>query len=161
MFKTNFKLYLQTLLASVKYFLIVIAVMAGGGILLLELFQELPEAVRNALIVGFDPIVGLLVSLKVRISDEDLFDDYVKATDHQKLNIWQDFKLLLRRKHFYLELMAFGTYLLAGFVFLASVLGRDVFHPMLFLLGATFFLMFLIPNILSWLIVHAVYRKKM
>ena len=161
MFKTNFKLYLQTLLASVKYFLIVIAIMAGGGILLQELFQELPEAVSNALIIGFDPLVGFLVSLKVRISDEDLFDDYVKATDHQKLNIWQDFKLLLRRKHFYLELMAFGTYMLGGFLFLASFMGGGVFHPMLLMLLMTFSLMFLIPNILSWIIVHAIYRKKM
>ena len=161
MFKTNFKLYLHTLLASVKYLLIVIALMAGGGILLKELFENLPETVSSVLIVGFDPIIGLLVSLKVRISDEDLFDNYVKATDHQKLNIWQDFKLLLRSKHFYLELMAFGTYMLAGFVFLASVLGWGVFHPSLLFLLLAFLAMFLIPNVLSWLIVHAVYRRKM
>jgi hypothetical protein len=161
MFKTNFKLYLKTLLASIKYALIVFALMAGGGILLKELFAELPVPVSNALIIGFSPFVAFLISLKVRLSDEDLFDDYVKATKNQKLTLWQDFNHLLHSKHFHLELLAFATYMLAGFLFLATVLGWLVFSPVLFQLAFTFLLMFLIPNILSWIIVHAVYRKKM
>ncbi len=161
MFKTNFKLYLKTLLASVKYVLIVFALMAGGGTLLQELFAELPVPVSNALIIGFSPFVAFLISLKIRLSDEDLFDDYVKATNNQKLTFLQDFKHLLCSKHFHLELLAFATYMLAVFLFLAAGLGRHVFSPMLFLLLLTISLMFLIPNILSWTIVHAVYRKKM
>ncbi len=36
-----------------------------------------------------------------------------------------------------------------------------VFYPTLYMLMGTLLLMFLIPNILSWLIVHAIYRRKM
>ena len=160
MFKANFKLYLKTLLASVKYALVVACTTGGSAILLQELLEGLPTAVSNAIVISFPSLVSCLISIKVR-KDEDVFDAYVRATDNQKLTVWQDLKLLFRSKHFYLEVLAYGTYMLACFLFLLSFMGMATFNLTLIVLSAIFWAYFLIPNILSWVIVHAIFRKKM
>jgi hypothetical protein len=162
MFKTNFKLYLKTLVASFKYILIIIVMMAGGGILLMELLENLPDAMTNAILGLFPSTVSFLISLKVRLSNEDLFDDYVRATGGQKLTIPQDLKHLLFSKHFRLELLVFATYMLAIILFFTSGLGAGIFlTPTLWSILLTTAAMFLVPDVLSWMIVHGVYRRKM
>ncbi len=155
MFKTNFKLYLRTLLASLKYLAYFIFSLACGR-LMLEIFKN------GILTFCVDFFVMFLISIGVRSHNEDVFDAYLTATGKQKLSLFQDLKLLLHSKYFYIELAVFLTYLVALIIFIGWILFTTLATAFTASIALVLFVtVYLVLNTVSWLIVHAVYRAKM
>ena len=155
MLKANMKLYFRTLLASLKYLAYFLFSLACGR-LMLEIFKN------GILTFCVDFFVMFLISIGVRSHNEDVFDAYVTATGKQKLSLFQDLKLLVHSKFFYIELAAFLTYLVALIVYVGWILFTTLETAFTASIALVLFItVYLVLNTLSWLIVHAVYRRKM
>jgi hypothetical protein len=155
MLKANMKLYFRTLLASLKYLAYFLFSLACGR-LMLEIFKN------GILTFCVDFFVMFLISIAVRSHNEDVFDAYVTATGNQKLSLFQDLKLLVHSKYFYIELAAFLTYLVALIVYVGWILFTTLETAFTASIALVLFItVYLVLNTISWLIVHAVYRKKM
>jgi hypothetical protein len=155
MLKANMKLYFRTLLASLKYLAYFLFSLACGR-LMLEIFKD------GILTFCVDFFVMFLISIGVRSHNEDVFDAYLTATGNQKLSLFQDLKLLVRSKYFYIELAAFLTYLVALIVYVGWILFTTLETAFTASIALVLFItVYLVLNTISWLIVHAIYRKKM
>jgi hypothetical protein len=155
MLKANMKLYFRTLLASLKYLAYFLFSLACGR-LMLEIFKN------GILTFCVDFFVMFLISIVVRSHNEEVFDAYLTATGKQKLSLFQDLKLLVRSKYFYIELAAFLTYLVALIVYVGWILFTTLETAFTASIALVLFItVYLVLNTISWLIVHAVYRRKM
>jgi hypothetical protein len=155
MLKANMKLYFRTLLASLKYLAYFLFSQACGR-LMLEIFKD------GILTFCVEFFVMFLISIGVRSHNEDVFDAYVTATGNQKLSLFQDLKLLVHSKYFYIELAAFLTYLVALIVYVGWILFTTLETAFTASIALVLFItVYLVLNTISWLIVHTVYRKKM
>jgi hypothetical protein len=155
MTKVNIKLYFRTLLASLKYLAYFLFSRACGR-LMLEIFKD------GILTFCVEFFVMFLISIGVRSHNEDVFDAYVTATGKQKLSLFQDLKLLVHSKYFYIELAAFLTYLVALIVYVGWILFTTLETAFTASIALVLFItVYLVLNTISWLIVHAMYRKRM
>ena len=155
MLKANIKLYFRTLLASLKYLAYFLFSLACGR-LMLEIFKN------GIFTFCVDFFVMFLISIVVRSHNEDVFDAYLTATGKQKLSLFQDLKLLLHSKYFYIELAVFLTYLVALIIFIGWILFTTLATAFTASIALVLFItVYLVLNTVSWLIVHAVYRKRM
>ena len=155
MLKANLKLYFRTLLASLKYLAYFLFSLACGS-LMIEIFKN------GILTFCVDFFVMFIISIGVRAHNEDVFDAYLTATGKQKLSLFQDLKLLVHSKYFYIELGAFLTYLVVLLIFMGWILFATVAMALPTIFVLVFLItVYLILNTGSWLIVHAIYRKRM
>ena len=153
------KIYLRTLVKSIRYVGIFGGVCFLGGALLYvvsSFFLKFP-AISLLITVGTPIVVTFIVSIDARQNYYDVERAYQKSCDTDKLRVGEDLKRIFRSKSFWIELLVFCHYLALLYVIGYRIIHGTPVRNVIIIICSV--ILFVILNAASWLLVHRIYLK--
>ena len=156
---TMFKIYLRTLIKSIRYVATFLGVMFIGGALIYVVasFFLTLTGVSTLIVLGTPTVVTFIVSIHTREEYNDIEKAYQRSCDTNKQQIGADLKRIFRSKEYWIELLVFCHYLALLYIIAYRIIHGTPVRNVMIIIGSV--ILFMILNAASWLFVHRTYLK--
>ena len=156
---TMFKIYLRTLIKSIRYVATFLGVMFLGGALIYvvaSFFLKI-TGIPTLIVLGTPTVVTFIVSIHTREEYNDIEKAYQRSCETCRLQVWNDLKRIVRTKEFWIELLVFCHYLALLYIIGYRIIHGTPVRNVIIIICSV--ILFIILNAASWMLVHRIYLK--
>lgn len=153
------KIYLRSLINSLKYAGVFLGVCTIGGAAL-YVIAAMFFAIGGGstfILLGVPTIVTFIFSIYSRQEYKDIAKDYRENSISRQLHIGQDLKRIFRSKEFWIEFFVACHYIVVLCIIGGIIIFHNVLEGILIVIGCA--VLHIILNAASWLLVHREYLK--